>query len=155
MLTTSATGQDTEIQRKSESSPRFSFKTEQGKRITPTSFGGKLLVLNFWETGCAPCVKELPSLTEFSRAFRPRGVVVVAVGGDEDGQKYSKFLADHHVQLETYRDPARRISKSLGTEAFPETYLIANGRILGKVVGGIDWNKQDITLLVEETLSRK
>jgi cytochrome c biogenesis protein CcmG, thiol:disulfide interchange protein DsbE len=154
MLSASAAAQESEILQKSERSPRFSFKTEQGKWITPTSFGGKLLVINFWETACVPCVKELPSLSEFARAFRSKGVVVVAVGSDEDGEKYQRFLTDHHVQLGTYRDPTRRISKAFGTDAYPETYLIHNGRIIGKVVGGIDWTGQDITSFLKERLDR-
>lgn len=154
MLTASAAAQESEILQKSQRTPRFAFKTEQGKRVTATSFGGKLLVLNFWETACAPCVKELPSLSEFARAFRPKGVVVVAVGGDEDAAKYQSFLSDHHVQLETYRDPTRRISKAFGTDAFPETYLIRKGKIVGKVVGGIDWTGRDIGSFVQERLGR-
>ncbi|PYT85670.1 MAG: hypothetical protein DMG36_27345 [Acidobacteria bacterium] len=102
--------------------PNFSITTDQGKQITPTAFGGDLLVLNFWETACVPCVKELPSLSDFARAFRPQGVVVVAVSGDEDPEKYRRFLSDHHVVLETYRDPSRRISKSFGTMGFLRTH---------------------------------
>ena len=43
MLSASPAAQESEILQKSERSPRFSFKTEQGKWIAPTSFGGKLL----------------------------------------------------------------------------------------------------------------
>jgi cytochrome c biogenesis protein CcmG/thiol:disulfide interchange protein DsbE len=133
--------------------PNFSITTDQGKQLTPTAFGGNLLILNFWETACAPCVKELPSLSDFSSAFRLQGVVVVAVSGDEDPQKYSRFLSDHHVALETYRDPERRISKSFGTYMFPETYIIQHGRIVRKVVGGIDWMSDDIASFVRTHLA--
>jgi cytochrome c biogenesis protein CcmG/thiol:disulfide interchange protein DsbE len=135
--------------------PNFSITSDQGKQLTPTAFGGNLLVLNFWETACVPCVKELPSLSDFSGAFRLQGVVVVAVSGDEDSQKYSRFLSDHHVALETYRDPSRRISKSFGTYMFPETYIIQHGRIVRKVVGGIDWMSDDITSFVRKKLAHQ
>ena len=46
-----------------DTAPSFSIVTDQGRRITPTSFGGRLLVLNFWATWCAPCVEEVPSLS--------------------------------------------------------------------------------------------
>lgn len=154
MLSVAPAALEGEILQMSRQTPDFSFKTEQGKRVTSTSFGGKLLVVNFWETACVPCVKELPSLSEFARTFRSKGVVVVAVGGDEDVGKYRRFLADHHVELETYRDPTHRISRAFGTDAFPETYLIQNGRIIGKVVGGFDWTGQDIGSFVRERLSR-
>src|SRR6266566_3274084 len=70
--------------------PNFSITTDQGKQITPTAFGGNLFVLNFWETACVPCVKELPSLSDFARAFRAQGVVVVAVSDDKDPEKYRR-----------------------------------------------------------------
>ena len=128
--------------------PAFSITTDRGKRISPGVFGGSLLVLNFWETSCVPCVKEMPSLSDFARRFRSKHVVVVAVGADEDPQKYHRFLRDHRIALETYRDPDRRISKSFGTYMFPETYIIQDGRIIRKVVGAIDWMGHDITAFV-------
>jgi hypothetical protein len=102
--------------------------------------------------GLSSCVKELPSLSEFARAFRSKGAVVVAVGGDEDGEKYQSFLTHQHIQLETYRDPTRRLSKAFGTDAFPGTYLNRKGRIIGKVVGGIDWTGRDISSFIQERL---
>jgi cytochrome c biogenesis protein CcmG/thiol:disulfide interchange protein DsbE len=135
--------------------PNFSITTDQGKRLTPTAFGGNLLVINFWETACVPCVKELPSLTDFARAFRGQGVVSVAVSGDEDAQKYSRFLTDHHVALQTYRDPSRQISKSFGTYEFPETYIIQHGRIVRKIVGGIDWMSDGTSSFIRKQLAGK
>jgi cytochrome c biogenesis protein CcmG/thiol:disulfide interchange protein DsbE len=134
--------------REGDRAPEFSITTDRGKRISPSAFGGNLLVLNFWETSCVPCVRELPSLSDFARRFSSEHVVVVAVGGDQDAQKYRRFLRDHRVELETYRDPARRISKSFGTYTFPETYIIRDGRIIRKVVGGIDWMSDDTTSFV-------
>ena len=133
--------------------PKFSITTDQGKRISPRAPGGSLLVLNFWETSCVPCVAELPYLTAFAHKFRSKHVVVVAVSGDEDPRKYSHFLRDHRIVLDTYRDPARRIGKSFGTFMFPETYIIQDGRIIRKVVGGIDWMNDDISSFVHKRLA--
>jgi peroxiredoxin len=97
----------------------------------------------------------LPSLSNFARAFRAQGVVAVAVSGDEDPQKYSRFLTDHHVALETYRDPSRQISKSFGTYEFPETYIIQHGQIVRKVVGGINWMSNDTASFIRKRLASK
>lgn len=134
--------------------PNFSIKTDQGTRISVRAPGGKLLVLNFWETSCVPCVAELPSLTAFARRFQSDQVVVLAVSGDEDAGKYRRFLRDHKIALETYRDPTRQISKSFGTIMFPETYIIQDGRIVRKVVGGIDWMTDDMSSFVRRLLTR-
>jgi hypothetical protein len=97
----------------------------------------------------------MPSLSDFARRFRSQHVVVLAISADEDDGQYHRFLRDHHVELETYRDPSRRISTSFSTEMFPETYLIQNGRIIRKVVGAIDWLGDDITAFVQARLARK
>src|SRR5215471_15975782 len=122
-----APAQTDRVPKEGDHAPVFSLTTDRGKRITPQEFGGNLLVLNFWETSCVPCVKEIPSLSEFARKFRSEHVVVVAVSGDEDAEKYRRFLRDRRIALETYRDPDRRISKSFGTDMFPEMYIIQNG----------------------------
>jgi cytochrome c biogenesis protein CcmG, thiol:disulfide interchange protein DsbE len=150
-----AEAQTDRVPRESERAPNFSITTDQGKRISPSAPGGGLLVLNFWETSCVPCVAELPSLSAFARKFRSKHVVVVAISGDEDLQKYRAFLRDHRIVLDTYRDPARRISKSFGTFMFPETYIIQDGRIIRKVVGDIDWMNEDISSFVKNSWRHK
>jgi SAM-dependent methyltransferase len=78
--------------------------------------------------------------------------VFVAVGAHPDAAKYRRFLAEHRVELETYRDPGRRISARFGTHMFPETYLIRDGRIVRKVVGAIDWTGDEISSFVRAQL---
>ena len=80
-------------------SPAFSITTEQGRHISPTAFGGRILVVNFRETSCVPCAKELPSLSEIAHRFQREGLVVVAEGADEDAGKPSRFLREHRVVL--------------------------------------------------------
>jgi hypothetical protein len=79
----------------------------------------------------------------------------VAVSGDEDEQKYRRFLRDHALALETYRDPSRRISGSFGTYMFPDTYIIQHGRIVRKVAGAIDWMSNDMASFVRTQLGRQ
>jgi cytochrome c biogenesis protein CcmG, thiol:disulfide interchange protein DsbE len=136
-----------------DQAPGFSITTDQGRHISPGAFGGSLLIVNFWETSCVPCVKELPSLSDLARKFQAGGVVVVAIGEDEDAAKYARFLRGRQLALDTYRDPARRIGRSFGTYMFPETYIIQDGRIIRKVVGGIDWMSGDMTSFVRSRLA--
>src|SRR5258708_40359448 len=67
-----------------DSAPDFSITTNNGRAITAASFGGKLLVLNFWATWCPPCVEEIPSLNEFQNHFAKAGVVVLGISVDSD-----------------------------------------------------------------------
>jgi cytochrome c biogenesis protein CcmG, thiol:disulfide interchange protein DsbE len=132
--------------------PVFALKTDDGKTITPTSFGGKVLVLNFWATWCTPCVQEIPSLNVFQKEFASSGVVVVAVNIDKNEQKYRNFLRKIPVSFEVTRDPKADISTEYGTFLIPETYIIKDGRIMRKYAEAKDWTGDDVTQYVKSLL---
>lgn len=132
--------------------PEFAIITDQGQHVTPTAFGGKVLVLNFWATWCAPCVQEIPSLNEFQRRFAHSGVVVIAVSIDKNAQNYRRFLDRIPVLFGTARDPSANLSAEYGTFQYPESYIIKDGRIVRKFDNAADWTSEDITQYVESLL---
>jgi len=132
--------------------PQFTVSTDQGKTITPVSFGGKVLVLNFWATWCPTCIQEIPSLDAFQKKFAKDGVVVVAVSIDKNEQKYKAFLNKVHVNFDTARDPSAEVSTRYGTFVFPETYIIKDGRIQRKFANAENWVSDDMTQYVESLL---
>jgi len=132
--------------------PEFAITTDQGQRVTPTTFGGKVLILNFWATWCAPCVEEIPSLNEFQKKFAHAGVVVVAVSIDKNQEKYRTFLDRIHVSFETARDPNADISNEYGTFRYPETYIIKDGRIMRKFPNAENWLSDEMTQYVQSLL---
>ncbi len=132
--------------------PDFSLVTDQGKQVTPTSFGGRVLVLNFWASWCAPCLQEIPSLDRFQREFASSGVVVVAVSIDKSADKYRNFLKRIPVSFETVRDSSADLSAKYGTFQYPETYIIKDGRVVRKFTGEEDWVSDDVTQYVKSLL---
>ncbi len=120
--------------------------------VTPVSFGGKVLVLNFWATWCPPCIQEIPSLDRFQKEFAGSGVKVVAVSIDKNPQKYKNFLDHVHVSFATARDPDAEVSSRYGTFQIPETYIIKDGRIMRKYPEGENWLSDDITRYVRSLL---
>ncbi|HJZ99263.1 MAG TPA: TlpA disulfide reductase family protein [Candidatus Solibacter sp.] len=123
-----------------DSAPDFSITTDNGRTITTSNFGGKLLVLNFWATWCPPCIDELPSLNEFQRHFANSGVVVLGVSIDKDEKAYKDFLARARVSFLTARDPESKINVDYGTLKVPETYIIdTQGKVVRKVINAQDW----------------
>jgi peroxiredoxin len=135
-----------------QAAPQFTLKTEQGTSVTPTSFGGKVLVLNFWATWCAPCIQEIPSLNQFQKQFKDKGVVVVAVSIDKNPAKYKAFLSKIPLAFQTYRDPNADVSAEYGTYLIPETYIIENGVVMRKFANAADWTSDDVTQYVQSLL---
>jgi cytochrome c biogenesis protein CcmG, thiol:disulfide interchange protein DsbE len=128
-----------------DKAPDFSITTDQGRRISPRDFGGRLLVLNFWATWCAPCVEETPSLSEFQKQAAGSGVVVVGISIDRNAKLYDEFRRRFHLTFQTARDPEATISASYGTFKVPETYIIdRNGRVVQKVIGSKNWTDPDV-----------
>lgn len=123
-----------------DNAPGFRIKTDDGKEISRSDFGGSLLVLNFWATWCPPCVEEMPSLDAMAQRLGPRGVVVLGVSVDTNEKLYAQFLKQARVGFLTARDPESGISAEYGTFKYPETYVIdRNGKVRRKHVGPRDW----------------
>jgi len=68
-----------------------------GTRITLKSFRGKVVLLNFWATWCAPCEIEMPVLSAWQQQYGPRGFQVIGISMDDDAAPVRKLL----VKLKT------------------------------------------------------
>jgi thiol-disulfide isomerase/thioredoxin len=124
-----------------DSAPEFRVKTESGAVMTPTNFGGKVLILNFWASWCAPCVQEIPSLNEIQKLFASQGLVVLGVNVDSKEELYRNMLQRFQVTFQTVRDPQENINYRYGTYKVPESYIIdRNGKVLQKYAGLPDVN---------------
>jgi len=123
-----------------DSAPSFTVTTEDGKTISPSNFGGKLLVVHFWATWCPPCVTETPSLNEFQKQYAKDGVVVLGISVDTNAKAYRDFLQRMKISYATARDPDAKIASDYGTYQYPETYIVnRDGKVVEKVISNTDW----------------
>jgi len=103
------------------------------------------VVLNFWATWCPPCVQELPSLLTMQERLRGKGVTVLGVSIDVDGDAYHRFLKLRNVNFLTVRDPEQKVATTYGTAGWPETYVIdRQGVLRRKFVGPVDWTSPEV-----------
>jgi cytochrome c biogenesis protein CcmG/thiol:disulfide interchange protein DsbE len=136
-----------------DSAPDFSVTADNGRTVSLNSFGGKVLVLNFWATWCATCMEELPSLDQFQRDFAGSGVVVLGVSVDKDEKAYKRFLSRVNVAFLTTRDPDNKINADYGTFKFPETYIInRDGKVLSKIISSTNWTDDKMMNYVKSLL---
>jgi cytochrome c biogenesis protein CcmG/thiol:disulfide interchange protein DsbE len=122
--------------------PDFSV-SEGGRAMRLSSYRGKVVVLNFWASWCAPCIEEIPSLDALQHQL-PQ-IAVLGVSTDEDAAAYHQFLTDHPIGFVTIRDGSQHSNASFGTFRFPETYVIdPHGMIRRKFIGPQEWTTPEI-----------
>jgi len=119
--------------------------------VNLASYRGHVVLLNFWATWCAPCIAELPSLLQLHRDMPKLDIIAVSV--DEDGDAYKRFVAMHHVDLITVRNPSESIPTLFHTDMWPETYLIdRQGIIRYKFVSNQDWGDPEIRAMIRSLM---
>ena len=136
-----------------DEAPQFAIATDNGRTVSISDFGGRLLVLNFWATWCPPCVQEMPSLDRFQRNLAASGVVVLGISVDKDERAYRAFLSKANVSFLTARDPQNKINADYGTFKYPETYIInQKGKVVQKIIGPEDWTDPRMMNFVKSLL---
>lgn len=116
-----------------------------------SEFRGKVVLLNFWATWCAPCIAEMPKQLELVASL-PQDVIMIAVASDDSDADIIKFT----YKLPTYAqdilksdqvfialDKDRSVTQdTFQTLRLPETIIIdPQGRMVRKIVGdSVDWN---------------
>ena len=63
--------------------PDFSLRDTKGKKVSLSDHKGKVVLINFWATWCAPCIQELPSLQKIYNDHEKEGLVVLGINVDE------------------------------------------------------------------------
>lgn len=104
---------------------------------------GRVVILSFWATWCAPCIEEMPSL-EALQSDVPQAQVVL-IGSMEDFSTYQSYLTQHPITLLSVFDADQKSNALYGSFRFPETYVIdKNGVIRRKFIGPQDWTSPSI-----------
>jgi peroxiredoxin len=75
-----------------QTAPDFELTTLKGKKVKLSALRGKIVVLNFWYLGCAPCVREFPQLNELVAQFKKKKVVFLAISVSGRTEAIGVFL---------------------------------------------------------------
>src|SRR3990167_11027058 len=67
--------------------PVFTLENEEGESISLESLRGRVVLVHFWATWCAPCADELPTMATLLNRFSPEDFALVAISVDEGGEK--------------------------------------------------------------------
>ena len=114
---------------------------ENGSEVKLSDNKGKVILLNFWATWCAPCRKELPGLTQISNELKDKNFKMIGVSVDENQQTLEKFLNSNNLSYTILHDQTDVVTKYMNAtggrdNVIPQTYIInKKGKIVEVIIG--------------------
>ena len=118
---------------------------------SPGSYSGKVLVVDFWATYCVPCIKEIPGFNRLQKDLQSRGVVVLGVAMDEEGEeRVLPFLKKHPMEYQVALG-AQELNAKYKLEALPVTVIFGRDGKLLKRFEGLT-SEADLRSVVEAAL---
>ena len=122
------------------------FKDKNQKNVNLSNYKGKLIVLNFWATWCAPCREEMPSLDNLQSNEKLNNLIVLPINiGQENILKSEAFFKELNIKnLNIYFDPTVMLAKKFSLRGVP-TSIIFNkeGKEFARIIGSIDFNDEE------------
>jgi thiol-disulfide isomerase/thioredoxin len=126
------------------------FRTASHETIDLSQFRGKVVLLNFWATWCAPCVREMPSLDRLAAEGREGlAIVPIAIDGGPVGDVVAFYRRHGLRHLPIYVDPEQQTAfrhadnpndAVFALYGLPISYLIDHeGGVMGYITGAVDW----------------
>ena len=126
---------------------------EDGAETGIDSFKGRVVVLNFWATWCAPCRKEMPSLDRLQAEFDTEDLKVIALAtGRNEKPKVEKFLDSIGVRnLTVFYDPRLRVAAAMKVRGLPATVILdRDGREIARLTGDAEWDTESALHIFRE-----
>ena len=118
------------------------FEDFSGNKINLNDYHGKLVILNFWATWCAPCKKEMPSLDRLYQDKNFKNLQVFAVNMEQPNKlKTKNFFTNLNIQeLEIFFDENLNFVKEFKLRGFPTTILIyKKGEEFARIIGEVNF----------------
>ena len=123
------------------------FEDFSGSKINLNNYRGKLVVINFWATWCAPCKKEMPSLDKLSKNSQFSNLEVLAVNMEKPNKlKTKNFFENLDIQnLKIFFDQNLNFVKEFKLRGVPTTILInKEGAEFARIIGEVDFENKKL-----------
>jgi thiol-disulfide isomerase/thioredoxin len=118
------TGEDSRIGQKA---PEFTLPDFEGRPVSLSHYQGKVVVIDFWASWCAPCVAELPVFQDLHERYREKGFEVLGVNLSDENPDVSGFLKQKNIHY-TNLVGNDKIQELYGPiSGFPTTFIIDRG----------------------------
>ena len=131
------------------------FKTTDiaGKAISPSDYRGKVVLIDFWATWCAPCRAEMPNVKEIYAAYNGKGFDIIGISMDNNRGAFDSYLKEQDMKWRQIYDGKgwqAEIGQLYAVSSIPSTFLVdKKGRIRHKNLRGDELKKAVEKLLKE------
>jgi peroxiredoxin len=136
-----------------QQAPDFTRQELHGHALHLNAFRGKVVLLNFWATWCAPCQVEMPVFSAWQRQYGPQGFAIIGISMDDDAAAARKLVKRLKLDYPNALGDARLGLRYGGVLGLPLTFLIdRNGVVRARFQGETDvkvMEKQVRALLAE------
>ncbi len=138
-----------------QKAPNFSGPNPEGKTISLKESLGKVTIIDFWASWCAPCRKENPNVVALYNEFHSKGLNIIGVSLDREGEatKWKEAIANdkltwnHVSNLKFWEEP---IAKQYNIQSIPSTFILdKNGVIVAKNLSGAELKAKISELLAK------
>lgn len=111
--------------------------TLDGETVSLRSLAGRAVIVNFWNTWCIPCQREVPALETFwSRHANDADLVFVGIVRDDTPEAVRSFVEERRWDWMIAFDEAERAALAFGTSGQPETFAVSlDGLVVGRRLG--------------------
>ena len=124
----------------------LTFLDSKKEQINLKDFKGKLILLNFWATWCAPCKEEMPSLDLLDKKASLDNLKIFPINvGQESEEKAINFFNDLKIKnLDTYFDSPITLAKKFGLRGIPTTIIFnKEGFEFARIIGSINFEEKN------------
>ena len=111
----------------------FTVYLTDGKPFSLSIHKGKVVLIDFWDVRCAPCIKALPELKELYSQYHQKGLEIIGISLDSDKELLSNFLNKNEISWPiacSYKGWKDDLVSIYGISATPSTWLIDRNGIL-------------------------
>jgi thiol-disulfide isomerase/thioredoxin len=118
--------------------PPFAVTTIDGARFSLDDLQGKVVLLDFWATWCAPCREALPHIRNVAKKFQGEPLVILSISLDTDEKKWKEFIGKNETTWPQYLDGGLTgpVAKMFSVRAIPATFTIdADGVLQDEHIG--------------------
>ena len=143
------------LTRVGQKAPYFKVRTIEGGEFDLDDLKGRVILLNFFATWCAPCLDELPHLElDIWQKFRNEDFIVIAVGREHTKRDLVKFTNVVEFTFPIVPDPLREIYSKFATKYIPRNVVIdQSGEIIYQSVGYTQDEFEKMVELIEKMLN--